>query len=840
MYRSSVLSPTVGRALVAAMSLLLVGTTMISPSPVRAVTGPVAQWTLDDGSGGNANDSIGTADGTLVGGPTWLTSDAAVGTGAVRFGGVDERIEVTSAPALEPNLMTLTAWVRAPANNAPTPGQVIVEKGAFGCDGASYGLYVAANGIRFSVRAYDGTYLTTVLTESAARTTLWDNTWHLISAKIGWVSGGTGGLVHGFLMIDASPTDEPMFADQGPGLQDGGIKYSGVTDSGLRIGGPVDASCATDYFEGDIDDVRLYADDNTWVGGLMPPIATTTTVEGPAVGHPGEWLTYTAHVSPAPRWGQLIFELYYDGAWRLWGSFVPLDANGDATFERLMPTDLATYPMHVLYAPAAQYVASEDGFDVVVSGYPTTTTLAITPSPSTPFQDETLTATVTSGTMPSNLFPLGSVEFYDTTTVTPVLLGTQTLGAFATGVSKAVLHVNTFGAGTHKILAKYVGPDPIRALSQSTDSTLQINAAGTSVQLSLDSAPPIETHHSFAISASISAPNDAWAASATLTFRRVGVSTPICIVAVNPNGPTTCTVPAQSAGALQLTATYSGNSQNQGATSPPLPVTVVADTVHATGVSTQYTTFYPVKDVYKDTVAMKGVRNEPIGVTIKIYKPSGSLLKTVTIASVTGAYSYAWNGRTSGGTLYASGKYKVVQTLKDSAGTTKTYTTYVTLSKKRLHTYTKTITKYGSSTSAKGVLGTGSLSYHTSSGYVIVKAGSLGWAGLGWEFTLPSATIYKSIKFQTYSKSGLTGAPVAIGMQNFAACPYASGVDWDLGCFDKARQVGNSSNTVAWYTSTGSVTTNRSGKHARGTLSVNAGTVTVYKARIVVTYGVLK
>jgi len=36
-------------------------------------TGLVARWKLDDGSGDTAEDSVGTADGTLVGGPTWST-----------------------------------------------------------------------------------------------------------------------------------------------------------------------------------------------------------------------------------------------------------------------------------------------------------------------------------------------------------------------------------------------------------------------------------------------------------------------------------------------------------------------------------------------------------------------------------------------------------------------------------------------------------------------------------------------------------------------------------------------------------------------------------------------
>src|SRR5262249_5475256 len=145
-------------------------------------------------------------------------------------------------------------------------------------------------------------------------------------------------------------------------------------------------------------------------------------------------------------------------------------------------------------------------------------------------------------------------------------------------------------------------------------------------------------------------------------------------------------------------------------------LTIVPDTVHASP-SVQYTTFYPVKDSYRDTVAIRGTRDEPVSVSIKIYSPTGSLLKTASYASATTPYSYAWTGKNSGGTIYAEGKYKIVQTLKDAFGTTKVLTSYVTLSKKKLYTYTATISKLGSSVSAKGGFNGGSVTLSTASGY---------------------------------------------------------------------------------------------------------------------------
>jgi hypothetical protein len=820
----------------------LVAPMVLGVNAIAAATGTLdARWTFDAGAGSTVADSIGTANGTKVGGSSWLTSGAAVGTGAMHFDGVDGRVDVPTAAALQPNSMTMTAWVRAPADAQPTVGQVIAEKGAFGCDGASYGLYVAANqGFRFTVRAHDGTYVGWVLNQDLSKTTLWDGNWHVIGASVAWFAGDSGGEFGIYMSIDGSPRGGELTGYNGPDLVNGAIGYTGSTSSDLTIGGPVDASCATDYFHGDVDDVRIYSDPFFDIGSLMTPVPTTTTLTGSLTGHPQQYLQFTADVSPAPRWGYIQPELFMNNAWTAWGVGVFPDAQGHVAFEIGAPP-VGTYPFRARYVAQAQYGESSDGGNLVITAYPTTTTLAVSPSPTIPTADETLTATVSSDTIPSSLYPLGSVEFYDTTGVTPVLLGSASLNAYAIGVSKAVFHISTLGLGTHKLRAKYVGPDDIRAGSQSSDSTLVVDSSGTFVQLyPLSNGTSIEAHHAFQLEASVGSSLNDWAIGATMTFRKVGVSTPICVVAVDPSQGTRCTVPAQSTlGAVQYTATYSGNADNKGATSSPLDMMIVADTVHATGVGRQYSTFYPYRDGYEDTDAIKGTRGETIGVTIRIYNPSGALIRTVTIGSGTGSYSYSWNGRNSAGTEYAAGAYKITQTLKDSAGTSKTYTNSVYLSHKILYTYSKAIAHYGSSVAAKGTIAPGTISFNTTSHYTVLKTGSGGWAGVGWEFTLPSATIYKSIKFQIYAKGGLGVPPTDIGMQNFKTCPYVASTTWDVSCFDRMVGVGNQG-TTAWYTTYGYVTTNRSGNRARGIISDGAGTWYVYKVQVVVTYGILK
>src|SRR6185295_14917656 len=170
-------------------------------------------------------------------------------------------------------------------------------------------------------------------------------------------------------------------------------------------------------------------------------------------------------------------------------------------------------------------------------------------------------------------------------------------------------------------------------------------------------------------------------------------------------------------------------------TSDSFEMTVVSDVLHASGVRVSAASIYPYKDGYKDTLKITGVREEPITVTIKIYKPSGGLLRTVTLAKGSGSYSWTWNGKTSSGSILPEGKYRITQTLKDAGTGVASFTSYVTLSKKRLVTLTKTITKLGSSFTATGTAGTGTIKV-SSAGSVRLSTGGAGWAGVGWQFSL--------------------------------------------------------------------------------------------------------
>ena len=112
-------------------------------------------------------------------------------------------------------------------------------------------------------------------------------------------------------------------------------------------------------------------------------------------------------------------------------------------------------------------------------------------------------------------------------------------------------------------------------------------------------------------------------------------------------------------------------------------------------------------------------------VTISIYNANNKRVKLVTKSSASGGYSYAWNGRNGKGDVLPAGKYRIVQKLVDEFGTTKSFTNYANLSRKKLVTLTKTITKNGSAIAAQ--LG----NVAESGGTLRVKARSGGASGGG-------------------------------------------------------------------------------------------------------------
>ncbi len=426
--------------------------------------------------------------------------------------------------------------------------------------------------------------------------------------------------------------------------------------------------------------------------------------------------------------------------------------------------------------------------------------------------------------------PTGPMHFEEIVDGSPVHIGTPTWSF--TSPSQALYTVDSPTAGMHTYHAVFGATDEWDAFTL----VLELNVQPAPIDLTISAyLNPVETNHEVVLDPMYSGANTGAPMTGTLEWRNADTDAVIDTTGYNES-LVLATLPV---GTHRFIVSYSGDETHSPATSPVFELQVVPDSVDATGVGLEYGTFYPVKDGYRDTVAIKGSRAEPIAVSIRVYDPKGKRVRSASVANGTGKYSYRWNGRNSAGTILAAGTYKVVQKLTDSHGTSRSVTSYVKLSKKKLVTYTRNVTKLGSALSAKGKGGTGSVKVSTGGGYALLKAGS-GYALAGWEFKIPSATVYSSVAFKVYSKARFSAPTTQIAIQNFSTCPRTTG-SWSDACFSRWKGIGNSTGSLKWYTTSKATSSSyRSGRYMRGMIAVPYGTVYVYKARATVVYKLLE
>ena len=819
-------SRVLNRPLTAALAAVLLASAfgvvpLVRPAVVFATAGPIAHWTFDEGSGTTATDSAGSNDGAFQGTPTWVTSDAAVGSGAISFAGTGDRVVVPNGPALEPTSITISAWIRSTAWTSDK-WRTILQKGANGCEGGSWGLQGQANGTTVGAvsarveTATPGNWVS--FGSSDAR--LWDDAWH----HVAFTYDDTAGVAA--LYVDGHRWEAPFVP----------LMYALPTATNLFIGASPVSGCAYDEeYSGLLDDLSIYdrALSAAEIDGFVQDVTTTTTLDvGPSPLYWGTVRNMEATVSPAPTLpANVLLYRVTGGAHDLIAGGWTYPVDGRA-FLQLAPgfnfpdvgTDLyvAEFQGDGTYQPS---VSEPETLQVV--RYPTVTTLSVDFTTRLPGQPVTLTASV-------NEYTEGLVTFIDTAPDAEIVtLGSGYTtsdghGSYVTSITASLLAV-----GDHKIKAKLARTDTAGA---STSKTVTVRVRGKEPIVNIGVSGVPQTNHPQEISVTFGAPglDNPPTPTGTITIRDGSVvvgTLPIADwIATFKSAPLTL-------GRHSFTAEYSGDSFYAAKTSDAFPLVITLDVVQASSAGPEVATFYPPKDGYRDSVRIVGDRQESIWVGLKFYSAGGVQVGHGALTRGTGPYSFAWSGRTSTGELLPAGEYKVVQRLKDGYGNEKVITSFVTLSTKRLVDHTVYVTKTGAALTSKGAAGTGSVT--TSSGYAKVSAGSDGWAGAGWEFTLPSAVVYRSIAFQIQAKAHLSAPPTFIGMQDFTRCPLVVG-EWSAGCFDLIDGIGNDTGSLAWYSTTGSVTDNRSGRTVRGMISQSFGTSYVYAARVKVTYAVLE
>ena len=291
-----------------------------------------------------------------------------------------------------------------------------------------------------------------------------------------------------------------------------------------------------------------------------------------------------------------------------------------------------------------------------------------------------------------------------------------------------------------------------------------------------------------------------------------------------------------------LTAKWSGTGNTQPSTSPDRILTVSPNVVHARNFSISASSVYPVKDGYRDSVTVKGYLEESASIAIKVSNAStGKVVRTITVPTRgPGWYSATWNGRYSSGTIVPAGSYRIRQELTDTLGAKLAVTNTVAVSAKKLYWYSGSQVKYANSYTAKGSSG-GTIS--TTSKYyrgmrLTLPLGTPGrWAGLGYQFSLPSATTYRYLGFSVLGSGNRS--PI-IAMHDRRLGTWPSGSKWIIDYFSPRKSVPTS---YGWTKVYGDSTYNRNGRTVRGLVLAqnwSSGTYYIAKVRLSYQYGILK
>jgi Concanavalin A-like lectin/glucanases superfamily/FlgD Ig-like domain len=760
---------------------LLLSTSPLFAIPVAAAepTGQEAQWLFDEASGSVAADATGNGHTGTVSGATFVAGKSGH---ALSFQNPGDRVVVPDSTALESGQFTITMWVKASAS--PGTDKVLVAKGASGCGDYSYAVTTGPNG-GLAAEVWGGTS-EPAHSNDIAPGDIWDGQWHFVA-----VVNFTDSVL---VWIDAivKSTNSGFWPSRAFSL----------SDDTFTIGGPP-ASCASGAdFNGVIDDVRYYPSALSDVSGFVPPVSTTTTIDAlPATTTLCSAPEVRAVVSPAPKAGGTVtFSVDHGSGPMNFATIGPDSVTGEA----IAPVGYATLGTNTYRAKFEYGRQFQDSTSPPVSVTLTkcpSTTLAWAYANPVPFGTASnLRATISP---PDD----GAVDFYEVTPSGDVLLAAgQVLDYTSTAYFNTVL-----APGDHTIRADF--PGGLRNLPSSGQFVMTVSQTSTTSNAWAAPEPSVEGRP-LTLSFYLSEVPD----GGTVTFTDItaGGSTVLgSAPASTSNSTTDVLIGALPVGIRTIRADYSG-TVTFAAASVTFDHTTLDDTViSASGVGVAATKFYPYKDSYLDSVAIRGSRAEPLAVAIKVYSPTGKVVRSATIPRGGGAYSYPWNGRTSSGSMLASGKYKIVQTLTDAYGNHQAFTSYTTISAKRLYFSTKTIVKTGKAYTSK---------------FVNLPSG----AGYGYTFTMPSATMYKTITIKIQGKTDVP--PARFGAQDFTRCSVTA--TWVSSCFDF---FGYFPPSVAWVSHSATNAKYHHGHTFHAGVIAGAGSkASIYKVEIVVKYGILR
>lgn len=227
-------------AVAAAFTLVLA-----APAAAHADSFPlVGWWPMNEGSGqvvhdwsGHGNNGmLGSTSGADANDPTWVKG-VFFGS-ALNFDGLNDYVSIPSSASLQPQRLTVDAWVRASA----TPGKFryIVSNGSIDCLTSAYGLYTGVNGgLAFFIADSPTHYYVT----PEAPLSLYDGQWHNVG---GTFDGKTVKLFVDGNLIGSTAAPATIDYD--------------LTDHSSKFG-DYDGTCGSDALTlaGDIDGVQIWS-----------------------------------------------------------------------------------------------------------------------------------------------------------------------------------------------------------------------------------------------------------------------------------------------------------------------------------------------------------------------------------------------------------------------------------------------------------------------------------------------------------------------------------------------------------------------------------------------------
>jgi large repetitive protein len=435
-------------------------------------------------------------------------------------------------------------------------------------------------------------------------------------------------------------------------------------------------------------------------GTALKVATTTTSASSVSPSVVGQAVTYTATLNPTAASGTVVFQ---DGGITIAGCSAQTVSLGTATCATSY-TNEGSHEIVAIYTGSSNYIASRStALTQKVNKAPTTTTLTSSVSPSTIGQAVTYTATLNTTAVS------GTVEFKDgSTTITGC--ATQTISSsYAHATCLATAYAT---AGTHTITATYNGNNKYIS-STSPSLTQTVSKAATTIKLTPSTNPSVVGQ-----AVTYTATLNTTAASGTVEFKDGSTTITECTTQTVSSTHATCLVPAYiAAGTHTITATYSGDSNYVGSTSPSLIQTVNKITTKTTLTSSTSPSIVGQSVTYaaqlNTTTAIGTVEFVDAGTTI-----TGCATQTVS------------SGRATCTTIYAApGSHEVVAIYTGSSNYIASRSTALTQTVNKVPTTTTLTSSTNPSVVGQAVTYTATLNPTATSGTVVFQDGGITIAG---------------------------------------------------------------------------------------------------------------